>query len=67
MDYTINHGNDVTNIHDHLTNARSGLYNVGNGIVKLSIEGPFDNHAFPCIEPINLMWDSKLPIVTVDV
>ena len=23
MDYTINHGNDVTDIHDHLTNAHS--------------------------------------------
>ena len=23
MEYTINHGNDITDIHDHLTNAHS--------------------------------------------
>ena len=37
MDYTINYGNYVTDIHDHLTNTCLGRYNVGNGIVKFHL------------------------------
>ena len=34
MDYTLNPSNDATNIHDHLTNARSWRLNDGHDVVK---------------------------------
>ena len=37
MDYTINHGNDITDVNDHLTNTHLGRKNDGHDVVKMVI------------------------------